>query len=75
MSYKPMEILLAAANINRVRTIVKKARQDVERVDNKKANPFKIIASFPAIKERFDKNNNNSKEINKLVGIATYVSN
>ena len=70
MSYRPMEISLAAANIDRVRTIVKKARQDVERVDNEKVNPFKIIASFPAIKERIDKNNtcDNSEEINKLVG-------
>lgn len=55
MSYKPMEISLLAPNIDCVRTIVKKAQQDVERVDNEKVNPFKIIASFPAIKKHIDK--------------------
>ena len=69
MSYRPMEISLAAANIDRVRTIVKKARQDVKGLIMK-AKSFKIIASFPAIKERIDRNNtcDNSEEINKLVG-------
>ena len=71
MSYIPMEVLLPAANIECVRAHVKKARQDVEKIDNERVNPFKIIASFPSIKERIDKSSvcENSKEINKLVGI------
>ena len=70
MSYRPMEVSLPAAHIGRVRATVKKARQDVEKVDNEKVGPFKIIASFPAIKERIDKNNTsiNGEEIDKLVG-------
>jgi len=55
MSYRPMEVSLPAAHIGRVRATVKKARQNVEKVDNEKVGPFKIIASLPSIKERIDK--------------------
>jgi len=46
MDYRPIEMSLAAANIDQIRTAVKKARQEVDKVDNEKVNPFKIIASF-----------------------------
>ena len=42
----------ATTNIDRMRAIVKKARKDVEKIDNDKV---RFIASFPAIKERIDK--------------------
>ena len=72
MDYRPIEKSLPAANIDRIRTIVKRARQEVEKVDNERINPFKIIASFPAIKESIDKNNvhisQSTEAINQLVG-------
>jgi len=72
MKYIPMEVSLPAANIERIRTHVKRARQDVKKIDNERVrvNPFKIMASFPSIKERIDKSSarENSEEINKLVG-------
>ena len=49
---------------------VKKARQEVDKIDNERVNPFKIIASFPNIKERIDKSNHcqQSETIDELVG-------
>ena len=57
MDYRPMQVSLAAANIDRIRAVVKKARRDVDKVDHDKVNPFTIIASFPSIKERVDQSN------------------
>ncbi|MCY3928218.1 MAG: hypothetical protein OXG81_08075, partial [Acidobacteria bacterium] len=57
MGYRPMQVSLAAANIDRIRAVVKRARCDVDKVDNEKVNPFKVIASFPSIKERVDQTN------------------
>ena len=64
-----MELSLAAANINRIRSVVKKARQNINKIDNERVNPFKIIASFPAIKKRNDENNlcQNTETIDKMV--------
>ena len=44
MEYRPIETSLAAANIDRIRAIVKKAMEEVDKVDNERVNPFKIIA-------------------------------
>ena len=52
-----MHVSLLTAHIGRVRAIVKKARQDVEKVNNKRVSQFKIIASFPVIKEHIDTGN------------------
>ena len=49
-----MEASLAAANIDRVRAVVRKARKEINKVDNDRANPFKVIASFPSIKDHID---------------------
>ena len=72
MQYRPMETSLPTANIDRMRAIVKKARKEAEKIDNDKVNPFKIIASFPAIKARIDKQctilESKSKEIDELIG-------
>jgi len=72
MSYRPMEASLPAASLDRMRAAVKKVRKEVEKVDNDKVNPFKIIASFPAIKARIDKQctvlESRSKEIDELIG-------
>ena len=72
MQYRQMETSLPTANIDRIRAIVKKARKEAEKIDNDKVNPFKIIASFPAIKARIDKQcttlESKSKEIDELVG-------
>jgi len=71
MDYSPMEVSLAAANLERVQAHVKKAKRDIEKFDNEKVNPFKVIASFPAIKARIDGNlttDSNVAAINKLVG-------
>ena len=68
MNYRPMEVSLAAANIERVKVAVKKA---IEKVDNEKVNPFKIIALFPSIKEYIDANSAGqlySDAIDKSVG-------
>ena len=54
MSYQPINVSMAAANIDRVRAVVKRARKDVEKVDNEKVNPFKVVASFPSIKQSID---------------------
>ena len=70
MEYRPIESSLAAINIERVTVHVKKARQEVDKIDNERINPFKIIASFPNIKERIDKSNHcqQSETVDKLVG-------
>ena len=71
MNCQPMEVSLAAANIDRIRTILKKARKEVDKVDNERVNPFKIIASFKHIKDRIDRNHSfaaNAEAIDKLVG-------
>ena len=52
MVYSPMEKSIAAANIDRLRAVVNKSKKDVYKVDNDKINPFKIVASFPSIKEK-----------------------
>ena len=44
MDCSPMEVSLAAANVEQTRTVVKKVRKEVDQVDNKCVNPFKIIA-------------------------------
>ena len=46
MECSPMEQSLAAANLDRIRTVVSIVRKEVEKVDNEHVNPFKIIASF-----------------------------
>ena len=64
--------LAAAANLERVQAHVKKAKREIEKFDNEKVNPFKVIASFPAIKARIDGNlptDSNATTINELVGI------
>ena len=70
MEYRPIESSLAAANISRVRAQVRKARKEVDKVDNERVNPFTIIVSFPSIKERIDKANHcqQSEIVDKLVG-------
>jgi len=72
MNYRrPMEVSLAAANIEHVKVAVKKARRNVEKVDNEKVNPFMVIASFPSIKGHIDANSAgqlHSDAIDKLVG-------
>ena len=47
LNYQPMEASLAAANIDWVRAVVRKARREIDKVDNDRVNPFKIVASFP----------------------------
>ena len=72
MDYRPMEASLPTANIDRMRAVVKKARREVEKIDNEKVNPFKVIASFPAIKHRIDQQqgsvqDNTLTEVNRLI--------
>ena len=55
--YRPMQVSLAAANINRIWAVVKKARRDADKVDHDRVNPFTVIASFTSIKERVDQSN------------------
>jgi len=57
MNYNPMEVSVATGNIDRVRENVNKSKKDIYKVNNGKINPFKIIDSFPSIKERIDRNN------------------
>ena len=57
MEYRRMQVSIAAANLHRVRTIVKRAKNEIDKVDNEKVNPFKIISSFLAIKEQIDQTN------------------
>jgi len=66
-----MEVSLPATNVECIRTHVKRARQlRCGKVDKKRVNPLKIMASFPPIKERIEKSTvcKNIEEINKLVG-------
>lgn len=73
MNYCPIEASLPAANIDRVRAVVKKVRKDADKIDNERVNPFKIIASFSMIKEKLDEQHckfgsNAVGEVNKLIG-------
>ena len=54
MDYRPMEVSIAAANIDRMRAVVNKSKKEIYKVDNEQVNPFKIIASFPSIKSKID---------------------
>ena len=54
MGYHPIEKSLAAANLDRIRAVLNKAKKQMDKIDNEKVNPFKVIASFPALKERID---------------------
>jgi len=72
MDYRPMEVSLPASNIDRVRAVVKKARKQVDKVDNERVNPFKVVASFPAIKHRIDQQQGSVQdstlsEVNRLI--------
>ena len=49
-----MQASLAAAIIDRIRAVAKKARCDVDKVDHDRVNPFAIIASYPSITERVE---------------------
>ena len=40
MHYRSMELSLAAANIDRIRSVMKKARQEVDKIDNERVNPL-----------------------------------
>jgi len=62
-------VSIAAANLHRVRVIVNRARNEIDKVDNEKVNPFKVISSFPAIKERVDQTNGcEIRGIDQLIG-------
>ena len=65
-----MEASLAVANIDRVRAVVRKARKEIDKVDNNRINPFKVVASFPSIKDRIDGTItlSNGEAVSKLVG-------
>ena len=70
LNYQPMEASLAVANIDRVRAVVRKARKEIDKVDNNRINPFKVVASFPSIKDRIDGTItlSNGEAVSKLVG-------
>ena len=71
MDYQPMSVSIAAANLDRVRAVVKKAQKEVEKVNNEKVDPFKIICSFPSIKLSIDGGTRSlplASTINTLVG-------
>jgi len=71
LDYQPMEASFAAANVSRIRAVVKKVKSCIDNTDNERVNPFKVIASFPAIKEYIDGSSTNqykTESINKLVG-------
>ena len=57
MDYRPMQVSLTAANIDHIQAVVKKARDDMDKVDHDKVNPFTVIALPPSIKERVDQSN------------------
>ena len=40
MHYRSMELSLAAAKIDRIRSVMKKARQEVDKIDNERVNPL-----------------------------------
>ena len=68
-----MEKSMAAANIDRMRVVLNKAKKKIEKIDNERVNTFKIIVSFPAIKDKIDQNCNTetptsqTQMVNKLV--------
>ena len=74
MGYRPMEKSMAAANIDRMRAVLNKTKKKIEKIDNERVNPFKIIALFPAIKEKIDQNcssetlTSQTQTVNELVG-------
>jgi len=71
LDYQPMDASIAAVNIGRIRSVVKKAKSAIDKTDNERVNPFKVITSFPAIKECIDGNSTNqcnTENINELVG-------
>ena len=55
-TYQPMSVSLAAANIVHVKADIKKAKKEVQKIDNDWVNPFKIIVSFSSIKQQIDSN-------------------
>ena len=69
LNYQPINVSIAAANIDQIRAAVKKARKDVEKVDNEIVNPFKIITSFPSIKQNI---NGDTGDIPLVSTIAKY---
>lgn len=70
LNYQPIEASLAAANIDRVRAVVRKARKEIDKVDSDRVNPFKVIASFPSIKDCIDGSItlSNAEGVSKLIG-------
>lgn len=52
-----MEKSIAAAKIDKLRAAVNKSKKNVYNVGKDKINLFKIVASFPSIKEKIDRNN------------------
>ena len=54
LNYQPMEASLAAANIDRVRALVRKVRKEIDKVDSDRVNPLKVVASFSSIKDHID---------------------
>ena len=69
LNYQPIEASLAAANIDRVQGVVRKARKEIDKVDSDRVNPFKVIASFPSIKDCIDGSItlSNAEAVSKLV--------
>jgi len=66
-NYQPMVESLAAANIDCVRAVVRKARKDIDNIDN---NRDILIASFPSNKECIDGTMtlSNNEAVGELVG-------
>ena len=71
LDYQLMETSFATANVSCIRSVVKRAKSFLDKTDNERVNPFKIIALFPAIKEHIDGNStdqSNTENIKKLIG-------
>ena len=70
LNYQPIEASLAAANISKVWAVVRKARKEIDKVDSDRVNPFKVVASFPSIKDHIDGSIIlwNAEAVSKLVG-------
>ena len=66
LNYQPMEPSLATASLDRVRAVVRKARKEIDKVNNGRLDPFKVIASFQSIKARID-STSNTEAVGKLV--------
>ena len=48
---------------------MKRVRNEIDKVNNEKVNPFKTISSFPAIKEQVDQTNGSEIHgIGQLIG-------